>query len=106
MTIIDLPDNFIGKDDQTRLESFGGHLIGRGHATRWHWMRTGEIDVAFEIFRGGANERLFARFRRDREHDRFVAEDSAGRVVATGALDHVMAIVDAIAADGETDWPA
>jgi hypothetical protein len=103
MTIIGLPDNFIGKEDQLRLESFGGHLIARGYATRWHWVRQDDIDVAFELFSGGADQRRFARIIRDREHDRFVAHDAAGRTVAEGTLDHVMAVVDAMAADGDID---
>ena len=98
--IINLPEDFIGKEDERRLESFGGHLIGRGYATRWHWNREHGIDVAFEIFRGGADEALFASIRRDREQDIFCATDAAGRNIGEGTLDHVMAVVDELARDG------
>lgn len=95
--IINLPDDFIGKEDERRLESFGGHLIGRGYATRWHWNREHGVDVAFEIYRGGADEELFAAIRRDREQDIFCAVDASGRNIGAGTLDHVMAVVDGLA---------
>jgi hypothetical protein len=95
--VIRLPDGFIGKDDEARLESFGGHLIAAGLATRWHWSREAGIDVAFEVFRGGADERLLLTITRDRERDAFVANDGAGRIFAEGPLDRVMAVADELA---------
>jgi hypothetical protein len=104
--IVNLPENFIGKDDEQRLESFGGHLIAHGRATRWHWNRERGIDVAFEIFAGGARERLLMFIVRDREHDKFVAHDGGGGFIAEGALDHVMAVVDKLARSEQNDQPA
>jgi hypothetical protein len=95
--VIRLPDDFIGKDDEARLESFGGHLIAGGLATRWHWRREAGIDVAFEVFYGGADERPLLTVTRDRERDAFVAKDGAGRVIAEGTLDRVMASADELA---------
>lgn len=92
--IIRLPDNFIGKEDHERLESFGAHMIAHGRATRWHWDKDTDGDDVFEIYRGGADEVLIVRINRDREKDTFRAEDAAGHAIASGALDHVMAIVD------------
>jgi len=95
--IVTLPDNFIGKEDEQRLESFGARLISRGWATRWHWNRERGIDVAFEIFTGGASERLIVSIVRNRERDAFLAKDAAGGFVAEGALERVMAVVDKLA---------
>lgn len=92
--IVNLPENFIGKDDESRLESFGAHLIAHGRATRWHWNREHGIDVSFEILAGGRKERLVVSVVRDRERDRFIARDPGGSVLAEGPLDHVMAVVD------------
>jgi hypothetical protein len=92
--IIELPRNFIGKEDKERLESFGGHLIAHGRATRWHWSRNGEGDDIFEIYTGGANERLSARVNRDRDLDAFCAAEGSGRLIVAGPLDHVMAALD------------
>jgi hypothetical protein len=104
--IVSLPDNFIGKDDEQRLESFGAHLIAHGFATRWHWTRERGIDVAFEILKGGAHERLLVYFERDRERDAFRAKDGGGTLVAEGTLDHVMAVVDRYARASSEDLPA
>ncbi|HEU4618562.1 MAG TPA: hypothetical protein VFV10_10995 [Gammaproteobacteria bacterium] len=104
--IVNLPANFIGKDDEQRLESFGGHLIAHGCATRWHWNREGGIDVAFDVFRGGSEERLFVSISRDRQHDKFIARNARGRLVADGPLDHVMAVVDKLARSSHRDEPA
>ncbi len=86
-----LPDNFIGKEDRERLESFGGHTIAHGRATRWHWGKDQNGDDVFEIYLGGADESLGARVRRDRDRDIFVARDDRGRSIGSGELEHVMA---------------
>ncbi len=92
--IVRLPENFIGKEDQARLESFGAYLIVHGFATRWHWTRCRGIDVAFELFCGGAHElRLFC-IERSRELDAFVLCDGQGRALERGKLDHIMTVVD------------
>ncbi len=104
--IVNLPENFIGKEDEQRLESFGAHLISHGRATRWHWNRQRGIDVAFEIFTGGPHERLLVAIVRDREHDRFAAKDGRGRIIAEGSLDHVMALLDKHSASAGGDEPA
>jgi hypothetical protein len=92
--IIELPHNFIGKEDKERLESFGGHLIAHGRATRWHWGSHGEGDDIFEIYSGGADERLSARVNRDRDLDAFCATEASGRLIFVGPLDHLMASLD------------
>ncbi len=104
--IVNLPENFIGKEDEQRLESFGAHLISHGRATRWHWNRQRGINVAFEVFTGGAHERLLVGIVRDRKHDRFVAQDAGGRVVADGSLDHIMTLVDKHASSANDADPA
>ena len=104
--IFELPEDFIGKEDEQRLRSFGGHLIANGCATRWHWERRRNVDVAFEVFHGGADESLLFAITRDREEDVFLARDPAGGVLARGKLDHVMAILDAFARGMRSDEPA
>jgi hypothetical protein len=104
--IIDLPDDFIGNDDQRRLESFGGHLISRGYSSRWGWNRERGVDVAFEIFWGGPDEKLFVSITRHRVEDVFYATDAAGTVLARGSLEHVMAVVDDAAAARHGGLPA
>ena len=47
--IIKLPENFIGKEDREKMESFGGHEISHGRATRWHWGEDADGDDVFEI---------------------------------------------------------
>jgi hypothetical protein len=89
--IIRLPDNFIGKEDREKLESFAGHTIARGRATRWHWGRNAAGDDSFEIHTGGADDRLAVKISRDREQDAFCARDAAGFTIVSGALDHVFA---------------
>jgi hypothetical protein len=86
-----LPDNFIGKEDREKLESFGGHTIARGRATRWHWGADAAGNDAFEIHEGGTQERLAASVGRDRRLDVFVAVDGEHRVIGKGDLEHVMA---------------
>jgi hypothetical protein len=89
--IIKLVDNIINKHDQEKLESFGGHTIAHGRATRWAWARDDKHDAVFEIFRGGANEELIARVYRDREHDVFIVCNEPDATISTGTLEHVMA---------------
>jgi hypothetical protein len=92
--IIRLPDNFIGKEDREKLESFAGHTIAHGRATRWHWGRNAAGDDSFEIHTGGADDRLAVTISRDREQDAFGACDAGGRSIASGALDHVFAVLE------------
>ena len=92
--IIKLPGNYIGKEDREKLESFGGHTISHGRATRWHWGEDADGDDVFEIYRGGEDETLVTRIGRDREMDAFCAHDAAGNLVVSGALEHVMAELD------------
>jgi hypothetical protein len=92
--IINLPDNFIGKEDRDRLESFAGHTIAHGRATRWHWGKDDQGDDVFEIYLGGEQELLAARISRDRELDAFCARDPAGDLIASGILEHVFAALE------------
>lgn len=92
--IIKLPDNFIGLEDREKLESFGGHSIAHGRATRWRWGRDQHGDDVFDIFRGGADERLAAHLTRDRKLDSFCAHDQQGKQIASGELEHVLAALD------------
>lgn len=92
--IIKLPGNFIGIEDRERLESFGGHTIAHGRATRWHWGKDVDGDDVFEIHTGGADDILAVRIKRDREQDRYIALDDAGHTIASGALEHVFAELD------------
>ena len=89
--VINLPENFIGKDDASRLESFGGHTLSLGRATRWHWHRDDDSGDVFEIYLGGENETLAAQVSRDRDRHAFDARDGAGRRIADGRLEHVLA---------------
>jgi hypothetical protein len=89
--IINLPSNFIGKDDGEKLEHFGGHTIAHGRATRWHWGTDADGNEVFEIYRGGEDEVLTASVTRDRERDAFYARDDAGGLIGSGALEHVFA---------------
>jgi hypothetical protein len=89
--IIRLPDNFIGREDREKLESYAGHTIAHGRATRWHWGKNTAGDDVFEIYTGGADEMLAAHISRDREQDEYQARDAAGRLIAAGALEHVFA---------------
>lgn len=92
--VIPLPENFIGKKDREKLESFGAHLIGHGRATRWHWGGDRDGGDVFEIYVGGAFEVMAARVTRDRAMGAFRARDAAGRSLSSGPLDHVMAALD------------
>jgi hypothetical protein len=89
--IINLPNNFIGKEDCEKLESFGGHTIAHGRATYWHWAKDAEGNDVFEIYRGGEHETLTARISRDRQLDAFRACDATGGFIASGALERVFA---------------
>ena len=104
--IINLPDNFIGKEDREKLESFGGHEIAHGRATRWHWSKNANGDDVFEIYRGGANEELLVRISRDRKQDIFCVENSAGKRISSGTLDHIMAELDRFFAQIHGETPA
>jgi hypothetical protein len=92
--IINLSENIISKKDREQLESFGGHTIAHGRATRWHWSVTENGDTVFEIFLGGADEELAVCVNRDRKTDAFYAVDSMANHIASGGLDHVMAELD------------
>ncbi|NOR43662.1 MAG: hypothetical protein GQ572_10030 [Gammaproteobacteria bacterium] len=89
--IIKLEENIINKKDREQLESFGGHTIAHGRATRWHWHKADNGDVVFELFRGGADEVLAVCINRDRKLDAFYAHDAMGNMVSSGKLEHVMA---------------
>lgn len=104
--VVKLPDGFIGKDDEARLESFGAHLISHGIATRWHWRRRRGIDVAFEIYCGGMEGELLASISRDRRNDVFTVKDGYGRLVDAGTLERIMTTIDAHARRGNWDPPA
>jgi hypothetical protein len=94
--VIWLPRDFIGKEDEARLESFGGHLIAHGSASRWHWERSAGIDLAFLIFAHevGGDEQLRAKIGRDSGAHSYFAEDDTGRIFARGHLEAVMTVVD------------
>jgi hypothetical protein len=102
--IIKLPDNLISNEDRHKLESYGGHEIARGRATRFHWTTSDKGDPLFEIYRGGAKEQLIVQIGRHREQDEYYAVDATGQEVTSGALDHVMAELDRMMArdHGET----
>lgn len=89
--VVRLPANLIGKEDREHLESFGGHSIARGRATRWHWASDDRGNDTFEIYKGGADERLAFRVSRDRRKDAFCVRDSNGNKVLEGSLEHIMA---------------
>jgi len=93
--IIRLPDNFIGKEDRERLESFAGHTIARGRATRWHWGKDANGDDIFEIYPGSADNTLAISISRNRELDAFCARDAAGQSITSGTLEHVFAELEA-----------
>lgn len=104
--IVRLPENFIGKEDRERLESFGGHTIARGRATRWHWSSDERGDDVFEIYTGGADEELAFSLSRDRKNDVFRVHDSRGREAAAGDLEHVMAQLEHLLASKHGEFPA
>lgn len=89
--IIRLPDNFIGKEDRGKLESFAGHTVAHGRATRWHWDKNANGDDHLVICPGGADHLLTVTISRDREQDAFCARDAVGCLIALGTLEHVLA---------------
>jgi hypothetical protein len=89
--IIRLPDNFIGREDREKLESFAGHTVARGRATRWHWDKDAAGNDIFEIQSGGSRARPAVRINRSRAQDAYSARDATGRSIVQGALDHVFA---------------
>lgn len=92
--IINLPDNIITLQDQEALESFGGHEIALGRATRFHWNKNNNGDPVFDIYRGGTDEELTASIGRHRKEDEFYANDGKGDQIVSGQLDHVLAVLD------------
>jgi hypothetical protein len=92
--VISLPDNFISKGDQRRLESFAGHTIARGRATRWQWGVNDNGDDTFSLYTGGEQESLAAWVDRDHAADKFRAYKSQGQAIAKGPLEKVMAALD------------
>ena len=93
--IIRLPDNIISKSDRDRLEGFGGQAIRIGRITRWRWHEVEGGDTVFEIYRGGKDEELVARIKRDRERDLFCVHEVIGGRTAAGALEYVLTVLDA-----------
>ena len=79
--IINLPDNFIGKEDKEKLKSFGGHTIALGRATLWHWAKDEHGGDVFEIYRGTEHDILTMSINRDRELDAFCAIDEDGKMI-------------------------
>jgi hypothetical protein len=89
--IIKLPNNFIGKEDREKLESFARHTIARGRATRWYWGRNAEGDDQFAICSHGADLQLAVTISRDRKQDEYYARDTVGDMIAQGAIEHLFA---------------
>lgn len=104
--IVRLPENFIGKDDRERLESFGGHTVAHGRATRWHWTADEQGGDVFEIYQGGANEELAYRISRNRKEDVFRVRDGRGRELLSGDLAHVMTKLDEMLSADHGESPA
>ncbi len=73
------------------MESFAGHTIAHGRATRWHWHKIDNGDEVFEIFKGSADEVLAVCISRNRKTDSYYAHDVTGSMVSSGELGHVMA---------------
>lgn len=104
--IVRLPDDFIGKDDQSKLESFGAYLISHGWATRWHWNRQRGFDIAFEIYIGDAHRPPSFTIKRDHENDVFYAADARGKEIRRGSLDAIMTEIDSLAQSPPDNLPA
>lgn len=105
--LIELPDNLITPDDRIKLESFGGREISLGRITRFHWNDNNVDELSFEMYRGGADEELVFSLHHDRRQHTFIAKDADNREVATGNLNHVMAVLDKILdKEDEEDKPA
>ena len=92
--IIALPDSFIGKADQVRLESFAAHLIAHGWASRWYWNRQPGPDMALHVYKRRCDERPMLCLIRSRINRAFCAKDAAGNTIAEGELRYVMRVVD------------
>lgn len=103
--LVRLPRDFISKTDESKLESFGAHLIAHGAATRWHWQRSNGIDTAFSIYRGGPNEELLVDIARDSSRDVYYATDADGKTLTKGSLEAVMTVVDAMARSARPEAP-
>lgn len=103
--VVKLPDDFIGKEDEVKLESFGAHLMEHGVVSRWNWRRLNGIDVAFLLYQGAPHARLMACIGRDRRRDLFYADDAQGRRLREGTLEAVMASVDAYARSPHPAYP-
>lgn len=104
--IVNLPDDFIGKEDEQKLESYGAHLVGLGYATRYHWKRQDGIIVAFEVYRGGVDEEFLFAIKRDSEGDYYYVEDTSAAEAGRGTLEHVMVVGDELAHVVRGDSPA
>jgi hypothetical protein len=89
-----MPNNPISHQDRQALDAYGAHAIAHGWVARFHWTEDDDGDPHFELWHGAPNERLEARIGRSREGHAFYAEDAQGIVFATGALDHVMAVLE------------
>lgn len=88
---LNIPDNYINKEDRERLESFGMHTIARGRAARWRWSENMNGDDVFEIFCGGKDRTLAARIFHDRHQGIFYACDGEADTIASDTLAHVLA---------------
>jgi hypothetical protein len=112
--IVELPDSFIGRDDEAKLESFGAYLVRHGAATRWYWEREGPVDVAFNVC--GADNGFLCAIRRDRGRGVFYVTRSERPVrhqmqdlderLDEGKLEHIMAVVERLASAVLGDMPA
>ncbi|MDT8404729.1 hypothetical protein [Sulfuriflexus sp.] len=89
--IISLADSFINVRARRQLESFGGHTIAHGRATRWHWVQSSDAGNIFEIYRGGTDETLAARVVRGKDRDTYCAYSGSDELIASGSLEHILA---------------
>jgi hypothetical protein len=92
--VLNFPANRMSPRDRQRLESFGGHSIARGRATRWSWAEDVDGDEVFHIFRGGPEETLAVRISRENGDEGFMARDGGLAPLASGSLGHVLAVLD------------
>lgn len=103
--IIELPDNFIGKEDREKLESFAGHTIARGRAVRWHWDHTDNGDDVLEIYQRNSDDKPDICVTRNRELDEFRAHNAWEDLVAAGTLQHVLAVLESYFARRHGEMP-
>ena len=89
--IIKLADNFIGREDREKLESFAGHTIARGRAMRWYWDKNAKGEEQFIIRCDGADITLSVTISRDRKQDEFYARGTVGGLIARGSIEHLLA---------------